>query len=71
VTHYPDSALIDRLVLGQPSSRELDRLLVRGVEAGETHLELAARYGLTPAAVAQRLVRVRARVARLAQGKRP
>ena len=54
------SNTIDRLVLGTPSSAELDRRIRRMVESGDYLVrEIGEALGLKPDAVSQRLKRMR------------
>lgn len=58
-SRWPDSALIDRLVLGLPPSRQLTARILELREAGWTTQEIADLYGLRRETVKQRVVRAR------------
>lgn len=69
MTRYPDSNMIDRIILGLPSPPELNRRIMYMLEeGGMTATEIAAHFGLTHAAVWQRVYRIRR--ARKAQMRR-
>lgn len=66
---YPDSNMIDRIILGLPSPPELNRRIMYMLEVADWRpTEIAAHFGLTHQAVWQRVYRIRR--ARKAQTRR-